>query len=148
MVIFHSYVRLPKGINGGWAINTCKRECEMRGKMNSSVDKVQKLQLLSKNCDSTVKTYQWILIQSWNTWGKLEQDIKSSASSPDAKPWGCRSKHGTEPKIIQVSSRKNIFQTPFVWCSMLNSRSEAVLSFHQLVENSDESFLLDNEACC
>jgi hypothetical protein len=31
---------------------------------------------------------------------------------------------------------------------MLNSRgSEAVLSFHQLVENSDESFLLDNEAC-
>ena len=27
-----------------------------------------------------------------------------------------------------------------------DARSKAVLSFHQLVENSDESFLLDNEA--
>ena len=29
-----------------------------------------------------------------------------------------------------------------------NRAPEAVLSFHQLVENSDESFLLDNEALC
>ena len=31
-----------------------------------------------------------------------------------------------------------------LYCS--NSVTQAVLSFHQLVENSDESFLLDNEA--
>ena len=31
-------------------------------------------------------------------------------------------------------------------CIGLCPNPEAVLSFHQLVENSDESFLLDNEA--
>ena len=31
-------------------------------------------------------------------------------------------------------------------CRHLRHAFEAVLSFHQLVENSDESFLLDNEA--
>ena len=32
MVIFHSYVRLPKGINGGWAINTCKGSVKWEGR--------------------------------------------------------------------------------------------------------------------
>ena len=33
--------------------------------------------------------------------------------------------------------------SPGVWVGL----PKAVLSFHQLVENSDESFLLDNEDC-
>ena len=53
--------------------------------------------------------------------------------------------------VVSPSSKLETMDTcsPFrLWVSLGQcwTHSKAVLSFHQLVENSDESFLLDNEA--
>ena len=39
-----------------------------------------------------------------------------------------------------------MFPYTLLWTCLKREPTKAVLSFHQLVENSDESFLLDNEA--
>lgn len=73
--------------------------------------------------------------------------MTSSKLAKDCHDSGCVASYTWHRHVSWVGQPQTFYNVFTVeTCRHLRHAFEAVLSFHQLVENSDESFLLDNEA--
>ena len=70
--------------------------------------------------------------------------MTSSKLAKDCHDSGCVASYTLHHHVLWVGQPQTFCTVET--CRHLRHAFEAVLSFHQLVENSDESFLLDNEA--
>ena len=82
------------------------------------------------------------LCSCWKLW--CSNGMTSSKLAKDWHDSGCVASYTLHHHVLWVGQPQTFCTVET--CRHLRHAFEAVLSFHQLVENSDESFLLDNEA--